>query len=583
MTDSPLPKRYVDIELIGEGGFGRVYRAHDTNLNRLVAAKVAKERRDESQDLDAFVTEARRSAGLQHRNIVAVYDLDFHEDHLFLTMEYAPNGTLEDLLASGTPDAALAIRFIQQAAAGLHFLHSCSIVHRDVKPSNLLLDRHDTVKVGDFGFAREFDRTTTHLGGTPGYAAPEQFNEGKNLNAATDVFGLAVTAYEILTGQRHGGFSTLASGDAPPPPSELVRDLSPAVDQALDRAMQLNRHDRTPSVMDFANELGAGFDHHPPRTAPAGATQPAAGSTLAAIDLAKLVAAIEDQIEAVPFVEPPAEPAEWTVIGVKWSGAAKSRDAARAIKIAVIVDDVARIEEGHDREAATAFIDALGDNSERALVGMDFGFGLPQWYMESEGYESALDVWAELAGMETFYGRDTQWPRAFLGYPYWGPQIRRKPAIPHARGWYRGTERTVRETTGVLGYSVFQLSGAGSVGSQSVRGVGRLLELRELGWAVWPFDPPDAHTIVEVFPKAYRSLVTGQELRSDPTAQRDALISAMDRDLHMEPDLLRVLEEDYAATDAMLAAWLLWRNDPDLPDLTDDPVAMVEGQIWLPE
>jgi hypothetical protein len=577
MTDSPLPKRYVDIELIGEGGFGRVYRAHDTNLDRAVAAKVAKERRDESQDLDAFITEARRSAGLQHPNIVAVHDLEFHEDHLFLTMEYAPNGTLEDLLASGTPDAALAIRFIQQAAAGLQHAHSRGFVHRDVKPSNLLLDAHDTVKVGDFGLAREFDRSTTHFGGTPRYAAPEQFNEGKNLNAAADVFGLAVTSYELLTGERHGGFSSLASGDYPPPPSDLVPDLSPAVDDVLGRALELNRYDRTQSVMTFAEELRAAFEHEPSRPTIQKARAPKPRPVPAQLDLTSEVPPPPARPDGGPA------PAFECFMGVKWSGAAATKDAAKSIWVAVVREG--RLEElktGIGRGDATKLIDIARQNDEPALAGIDFGFSVPRWYLESHGMSSGPELWASMSDLQAKLGPETQWPRA-LDEPFWGPLIRTRPELTPGRSWFRSTEETARALTGAVPKSVFQLSGAGSVGGQSVRGMPQLQDLRNQGWRIWPFDPAGRHTIVEVFPRALWQALADPSHHASTDEIRDALVDDLCRGLQVDDPADRAaLRSEHSAFEAAFSAWHLSNASAPLPDLTSDPVARLEGRIWLP-
>ncbi len=577
MDGSPLPRRYTDVELIGQGGFGRVYRARDTNFNRLIAAKVAIHARDETPDADAFVLEARRAARLEHPNIIGVYDLDFHQDHLYLTMQYAPGGTLDDVLKREGPLAPERVALmINEAAAGLAFAHGEGLVHRDVKPSNLLVDVHGTIKVSDFGLVREVDRSTTQFAGTMAYMAPEQLTEGKYPTPAADVFALAVTAYELLTGSRHGGFSSLASGDPPPRVSSIRKEISPEVDVVLDRALEWNRLERIADVLTFAADLDRvlqGAPHVKEPTVWVPEVKPDSGSSS---DLLLSGGARRTGAEALQMI------AQWTTAGVKWSGAASSRDAAKAIRIAIIEDGRARVAEGLDREAATGLIDELGETSERTLVGMDFCFGRPAWHMREEGYGHAADLWADLATLEERRGRESQWPREDLGFPYWGPQIRPRPDLLNKDDWFRETERQVRDITGEAGMSAFQLSGAGTVGSQSARGAGRLLELQGKGWSIWPFDPPSDHTIVEVFPKAYRSLVVGSQLSLDPSARRDVTLSAMNRELHMDPEVLRTLEEDLAALDAMLAAWLLWREDPMLPDLSGDATAMVEGQIWLP-
>ena len=109
-----------------------------------------------------------------------------------------------------------------------------------------------------------------------------------------------------------------------------------------------------------------------------------------------------------------------------------------------------------------------------------------------------------------------------------------------------------------------------------------LRDLRSRGWSIWPFDPPSAHTVVEIFPKAYRPLVVGPAIARDQEQMRDAVTAAIVREIDLSDELVRALEEDQAGMDAALAAWLMWRNADPLPDLSRDRTASVEGRIWLP-
>jgi hypothetical protein len=562
MDGSPLPRRYTDVELIGEGGFGRVYRARDTNFNRWVAAKVAIQSRDATPDIDAFVLEARRAASLEHPNIIGVYDLDFHEDHLFLTMQFASGGTLDDVLQmSGAIDPVSVGRMISQAAAGLGYAHDEGLVHRDVKPSNLLIDSHGAVKVSDFGLVREVNRSTTHFGGTVAYMAPEQWTEAKKPTPAADVFALAVTAYELLTGARHGGFSTLASGDPPPRVSAVRTEISPEVDDVLDRALELKRLERTDDVRIFASALRDALNDVAPR-------------------ITVIRVGPETPDEPAPVVAPRVAR---SVAGVKWSGAAKSSAAAKAIKIATIEDGVAEIVQGLDRDEAIAFLDDLGDRSDRSTIGIDFAFSLPGWYMREEGFASGPDAWAAMSSLAKTNGSESQWPREELGFPFWGANIRQRPDLPRRDMWFRHTEEHTRSETGMPPQSVFRLSGQGSVGSQSVRGMPYLTDLSDAGWSIWPFEEPGAHNVVEVFPSAYRVLVQYQWLNAfnDPHSER-TLISLMDAELDLDASVRDELESEGRVVSALLAAWLLWREPDQLPDLSEDANAQLEGRIWLP-
>jgi tRNA A-37 threonylcarbamoyl transferase component Bud32 len=581
MDGSPLPERYVNVELIGEGGFGRVYRARDNNLARTIAAKVGYQRRDETPDIDGFVSEARTAAELAHENIVAVYDLAFFDEHLYLTMEYAPGGTLDDALASGARfEIDDALRYIDETAAGLNHAHQMGVIHRDVKPSNLLLSSRGVVKVADFGLAREADRSTTHLAGTFAYMAPEQWREGKNLTAATDVFALAVTAYELLTGTRHGGFSSLLDEeDRPPPVSRLLPGVSKDVDVVLARGMALNRNERIADVNEFAADLrqaverSVGSTHVRERQENRGAAREHTPSPLG-------------PAQTSLFVGTPGAATEighsW-FLGVKWSGAAKAADAAKAMWVAVVREGVlVDLVPGLDRHRMTDFIDQGRGHSGSALVGIDFGFSVPAWYLESQGIPDAPALWSRMASLQDSRGETTQWPRE-LDEPFWGPLIRTKPALAPGATWFRATEETARAMTGAVPKSVFQLSGAGSVGGQSVRGMPHLARLRDLGWSIWPFDAPGHYSIVEVFPRALWQALSPTGGHADAQEMRETIIDDLWPEFFAgDRARFETLQSEQAAFEAAFTAWSLWRAGGRLPDLSGDRTAQLEGRIWLP-
>ena len=203
-----LPPRYLDPEPIARGGMGEVLRATDQELGREVAVKVLAERfaRDESLRR-RFRREALAAARLSSNpNIVTVYDVGEHEGRPLIVMEYLPGGSLEQRVAGRTPcPPAQVLDWIEEAAAALDAAHAAGVVHRDVKPGNLLLDGRGHVQVADFGIASatgldSFTQTGTILG-TAGYLSPEQAR-GERATPASDRYSLAVVAWELLAGRR---------------------------------------------------------------------------------------------------------------------------------------------------------------------------------------------------------------------------------------------------------------------------------------------------------------------------------------------------------------------------------------------
>ena len=203
-----LPPRYRDVERIGRGGMGDIYRATDSVLGRDVAVKVLAERY--AQDVairSRFTREALSAAKLSGApSTVTIFDVGEHAGQPFIVMEYLPGGSLEDRLREGGPQSpARALVWLEEAAQALDAAHARGIVHRDVKPANLLLDEDDNVHVADFGIASaagmdSLTKTGTVLG-TAGYLAPEQAL-GERTTSATDRYALGIVAYELLTGAR---------------------------------------------------------------------------------------------------------------------------------------------------------------------------------------------------------------------------------------------------------------------------------------------------------------------------------------------------------------------------------------------
>ncbi|MEA2252396.1 MAG: eukaryotic-like serine/threonine-protein kinase [Solirubrobacteraceae bacterium] len=244
-----LPPRYRVVRHIANGGMASVWAAEDELLGRLVAVKVlAGAYAADDRANRRFLREARAGARLSDcRNVVTVYDIGEHDDRPFMVMEHFAGGTVADRLRRGMSiPRLLALRWLREAAIALDCAHEHNVVHRDVKPANLLLDQRGRLAVGDFGIATvATEASVTQTGqvlGTAAYISPEQAR-GDAATAASDRYALAVVAFELLTGARpFAGDHPAAQArahveDAAPLASEAGRDLSPAVDRVLQAAM----------------------------------------------------------------------------------------------------------------------------------------------------------------------------------------------------------------------------------------------------------------------------------------------------------------------------------------------------------
>lgn len=249
--------RYRLGERIGRGGMASVYRAHDEQLDRAVALKMM--RADLGEDplfVQRFEAEARRAASVAHPNVVPVYDVGIDEAP-YMVMELIEGGDLAKVLATGPVPAKRAARLAADAAAALQAAHDAGLVHRDVKPGNILLRADGEAVVADFGIARatgedSMTKTGSMLGSVE-YFSPEQAR-GERAGPASDIYGLGVVLYELLTGTRP------FSGDTPyavatarlriptPDPRAIVTDLSPALGQIVTRAMARDPASRFPSA-----------------------------------------------------------------------------------------------------------------------------------------------------------------------------------------------------------------------------------------------------------------------------------------------------------------------------------------------
>jgi len=227
---------------LGRGGMAAVYLAHDQELGRPVAVKVLETLAGEDESRRRFLREAQLAARLTHPNIVTVYDAGEHDGSLYIVMEYVEGETLAERFARrGRLPPEEVVGLGRQACAGLQHAHDAGLVHRDVKPQNLLVRSDGTLKISDFGIARAAEATQITMAGTilgtAGYLAPEQAS-GEEASAAADVYGLAAVLYEALTGRppvRVESLAELPTAHLRPPAP--VRELAPSVPPELERAV----------------------------------------------------------------------------------------------------------------------------------------------------------------------------------------------------------------------------------------------------------------------------------------------------------------------------------------------------------
>ena len=267
MVGELIAGRYELEKLVGSGGMSNVFRAHDRLLERTVALKILHEQFTRDDDyVERFRREARAVAKLAHPNIVTVIDRGEQDGRQFIVFEYVDGPNLKDLTREGPLEAREAIELTLQVARALSFAHERGLVHRDVKPQNVLLNDDGQAKVTDFGIARSLDvqgvtQTGTVLG-TSDYIAPEQAR-GQRVDPKTDIYSLGAVLYELLVGDvpfSGDNFVAVAMRHVNEPvPSVLEHrpDCPLRLDNAIQCAMAKDPDDRFESMDDFVAELEA--------------------------------------------------------------------------------------------------------------------------------------------------------------------------------------------------------------------------------------------------------------------------------------------------------------------------------------
>ena len=269
MMGEVIAQRYEVQELVGRGGMSSVFKAHDTLLERNVALKILHEHHLEDDEyVERFKSEARTVAQLSHPNIVTVIDRGETDGRPFIVFEYVDGQTLDQVLARrGALPIDEALEIAIASARGLAIAHRHGLVHRDVKPQNILLNGDRQPKVTDFGIARSLDvkKGVTQTGtvlGTSNYIAPEQAS-GDRAGPESDVYSLGVVLFELLTGRvpfEGENFVTVAMKHINEPAPSVTarrRDVPPRLAAAVSRALAKDPRDRFDSMDAFAAELEA--------------------------------------------------------------------------------------------------------------------------------------------------------------------------------------------------------------------------------------------------------------------------------------------------------------------------------------
>lgn len=278
---------------LGVGGMSTVHLAFDQRLERRVAVKLLAEHlADDPAFVSRFRREALAAARLVHPNIVQVFDFGFDEaqHQHFIVMEHVPGRSCAELLRDrGHLDAAEAVEIVAQACRGLDYAHRNGVVHRDVKPGNLLVSEADVVKLADFGIARATDQSSiTQVGsvlGTAAYLAPEQAR-GEEAGPRADIYSLGVVSYQLLSGRLPYEASSLSElalkqqRERPAPLCELNPDVPVELAAAVSLALALDKDERPADALAFAEAMRRGLHGIDPLGA--GARTTAAAHTRAA-------------------------------------------------------------------------------------------------------------------------------------------------------------------------------------------------------------------------------------------------------------------------------------------------------------